>query len=846
MIRVDKYGRIVGDHSHSVDDLYNLTTLGRALIKDATPPIASSTAFGLLKVGANLSVDGAGKLNASAPYTHPNQHSPGEIATDANNQFVSAAEKNYWNGKLGSVPVATAEVLGGVKQGSNVTIDAAGMISVAAPYSHPGTHPPGIIAQDANNQFVSAAEKTAWNAKLTSVPIATAAVLGGVKQGSNVTIDAAGVISVAAPYSAPGSRPYTYIDSVPTLRFLARQSAGTGATEALTVAEAKAMMGLGSAASAAATDFATSGHGHATATGLAPGFMSVADFNKLAGVAAGATAYTHPGTHPYTILDQLPAQGLLGRNAGAVGGVQALSAAEARTLLGLTTLPVSEISGVSGTVLLGRTSGTGAPNQMGPVEVRGMLSLTGWATKAYTNGTTTDVGEGTNLYYTSVRAQADAAAYLAGVKGAANGVASLDNGGKLPVNQLPAVAINDTWVVNSNAAMTALSAQRGDTAIRPDLSRTYVLSTDNPGTLSDWVEMLSPTAGVSSVFGRTGPVIAAATDYTGYYVRHDATGQGLNATQQGNARSNLGLGTASVANIGTGAADVSAGNHGHTTYALKTGDAFSGAISFGTWLGNKIDLWGGYYGLGVSGSTFELNLPAGAVWSFRTGGNPVWVIDSNGILTSGQVPKARLTGVGTMINYDAPATGDASTSQGVIGTDSRLTNARAPTAHGHPATEINDSTATGRSLVKAADAAVARSITGAEAALGSPGVSGYLLSSTNAGARSWVAPYSHPSYHAPDILNVSAAKRLVGRYAATAGLGQEISVGSGLDLSDAGGLDLNSTYKTWLSGAVNGMDLVINFPSPYAIQAVWNGVTYKLVQLGVSKGVVATMSGIAL
>jgi hypothetical protein len=32
-------------------------------------------------------------------------------------------------------------------------------------YSHPSNHPPSIISQDANNRFVSDAEKSVWNAK---------------------------------------------------------------------------------------------------------------------------------------------------------------------------------------------------------------------------------------------------------------------------------------------------------------------------------------------------------------------------------------------------------------------------------------------------------------------------------------------------------------------------------------------------------------------------------------------------------------------------------------------------------------------------------------------------------
>lgn len=53
------------------------------------------------------------------------------------------------------------------------------------------------------------------------------------------------------------------------------------------------------------------------------------------------------------------------------------------------------------------------------------------------------------------------------------------------------------------------------------------------------------------------------------------------------------------------------------------------------------------------------------------------------------------------------------TGTAVITTDPRLSDARTPTAHTHPASAISDSTATGRSLLTAADAAAARAAIGA-------------------------------------------------------------------------------------------------------------------------------------
>ena len=91
-------------------------------------------------------------------------------------------------------------------------------------------------------------------------------------------------------------------------------------------------------------------------------------------------------------------------------------------------------------------------------------------------------------------------------KASASGLASLDENGKIPTNQLPAIAINDTWVVASQVAMLALTAQRGDVAIRSDQGAAYVLSADDPTVLANWIAFPQPTVAVLSVQGRTGAV----------------------------------------------------------------------------------------------------------------------------------------------------------------------------------------------------------------------------------------------------------------------------------------------------------------------------------------------------
>jgi len=101
---------------------------------------------------------------------------------------------------------------------------------------------------------------------------------------------------------------------------------------------------------------------------------------------------------------------------------------------------------------------------------------------------------------------------LASAKGSANGVASLDAGGKVPESQLPAIAITDVFTVASQAAMLALTAERGDVAVRSDLNKTFALGAEPASALANWIELRTPTDAVLSVAGKTGAVTLAKVD----------------------------------------------------------------------------------------------------------------------------------------------------------------------------------------------------------------------------------------------------------------------------------------------------------------------------------------------
>lgn len=170
-------------------------------------------------------------------------------------------------------------------------------------------------------------------------------------------------------------------------------------------------------------------------------------------------------------------------------------------------------------------------------------------------------------------------------RGAANGLASLGADGKLLSSQLPALAITDTFLVASQAAMLALAgADVGDIAIRSDASKTFILRALPASTLGNWSEILSPTSGVSSVFGRVGAVTAQAGDYTAAQITQDANNRFVTDAEKAawNGKQ-AALGYAPVSRSGdTITGTLTINNNAGSTLLLRTAD---GTKQFG--LGNS-------------------------------------------------------------------------------------------------------------------------------------------------------------------------------------------------------------------------------------------------------------------
>lgn len=156
-------------------------------------------------------------------------------------------------------------------------------------------------------------------------------------------------------------------------------------------------------------------------------------------------------------------------------------------------------------------------------------------------------------------------------------------GGLVPTSQIPALAITEVFTVISQAAMLALTAQRGDVAVRTDVGKTFILSTDSPSTLADWKEMAA-IGTVTSVNGQQGVVVLAKSDVGLGSVSNAlqlVAGNNLSdLTNAGTARTNLGAPPSTravTAGTGlTGGGDLSADRSFAVTYGTASGTAAQG------------------------------------------------------------------------------------------------------------------------------------------------------------------------------------------------------------------------------------------------------------------------------
>lgn len=171
--------------------------------------------------------------------------------------------------------------------------------------------------------------------------------------------------------------------------------------------------------------------------------------------------------------------------------------------VGAGSAPVQSVDGRIGNVVLGDL-------YVDPTELAS--GLAGKANTSHTHaeaditGLTADLAAKSDVGHT--HNQSDVSGLTAALTAKADLV-----GGKIPQSQIPAVALVDfLGAIASQAAMLALTGQRGDWATRTDLGTDWQLIADDPTQLASWREMTYPASPVSSVAGRTGTVVLTKTD----------------------------------------------------------------------------------------------------------------------------------------------------------------------------------------------------------------------------------------------------------------------------------------------------------------------------------------------
>ncbi len=323
----------------------------------------------------------------------------------------------------------------------------------------------------------------------------------------------------------------------------------SGGATGLNAATGRASLGLGTAAQAATTDFATPS---ALATGLA------AKADLVGGVVpSGQIPAIAISDYLGAVASQSAMLALTGqrgdwclRTDGTSAGMWVLSGDNAALLANWVQIPaptvtVQSVNGQTGIVTLGpgdvgaatAAQGTLASTAIQPAALSSTLSsyltiangaltyqpldadltaIAALTTTSYGRSALTLANAAAGRTWLELGTAATAAigdfatpaALSAGLTGKADLV-----GGVVPTSQIPAIAlVQYLGQVNSQAAMLALRGQGGDWCIRTDQGAEWVIVANDGALLTDWFQMPTGTAGVSSINGQTGAVTLGTGD----------------------------------------------------------------------------------------------------------------------------------------------------------------------------------------------------------------------------------------------------------------------------------------------------------------------------------------------
>ncbi len=241
-------------------------------------------------------------------------------------------------------------------------------------------------------------------------------------------------------------------------------------------------------------------------------------------------------------------------------------------------------------------------------------------------------------------------------KGAANGVATLGADGKILDAQLGQLAITDVFTVASQAAMLALTAERGDVAIRSDLNTSFILSASPASTLANWKELLTPTDVVTSVNGRQG-VVTGLAEQTAVTAVEGLAGTKVGGTTDSliDAKGDLTVGTAdnTRARKAVGADGRLLRANSASSDGLEWGGATAQSPADHGWLAWSFDL-GTMYSTGVAvglGTRQYVRVPI--PYTMTLSNLVTYVTSAGSALTSGQCLGAVYSSAGVLLGKTA-------------------------------------------------------------------------------------------------------------------------------------------------------------------------------------------------
>jgi hypothetical protein len=165
-------------------------------------------------------------------------------------------------------------------------------------------------------------------------------------------------------------------------------------------------------------------------------------------------------------------------------------------------LALSTIANIANNTILGNNNGSAAaPEALSASEVRTILNVADGATA--NAGTVTAVSSA-NTDIAVANGTTTPTLTLNAATTGADKILKLNGSGLIDASVLPAIAITDTYVVASEVLQLALTIQKGDVAVRTDQNKTYINSTGTNTAMSDWVELVAPGTGVTSVAAGNG------------------------------------------------------------------------------------------------------------------------------------------------------------------------------------------------------------------------------------------------------------------------------------------------------------------------------------------------------